>query len=246
VLPVAYRLSLAVSLILLLSVVITAALNFLKFNQVTETLEASRYDFVTHDIKNAFEQNLTLGLPLEQIANGRALLERQAALDPGITRIETFGADGRVLYSTARREDDWARRLLAGETASSGGTALTETFSSRAIVNDFGQTVGGVVVYRSQAEAKAREAAILRTLMVAVTGATLAGVCIVALGASRLCRDVRERLLATAAALQAAARGTRPAGGPGDLLATAAADAMAEIDTVESELDRLLATETRP
>ncbi|MEZ5864974.1 MAG: hypothetical protein R3D25_13265 [Geminicoccaceae bacterium] len=38
-LPVAYRLSLAVSLVLLLSVLVTAALNFLKFNQVMQGLE---------------------------------------------------------------------------------------------------------------------------------------------------------------------------------------------------------------
>lgn len=266
-LPVALRLSLAVSLVLLLSVVVTAALNFLKFNQVTETLEASRYDFLTRDIKHAFEQNLTLGLPLEQIANARAILERQAALDPSITRIEVFAADGRVLHGTGRLDAAWTAALLKGDAGdgSVGGRAPTETFNSRALVNDFGQTVGGVVVYRSTAPALARKRAILQTLMVAVIGATIAGVCITVLGATRLSRDVRERLRATATALRATlqtsrpesgqssrpasgqssrparGQGSRPAAEQGAGLAAAAALAMAEIDALEAEIDQKLA-----
>lgn len=238
-LPVAYRLSLAISLVLLLAVLITAALNFLKFNQVTETLEASRFDFVARDIVHAFEQNLTLGLPLEQIANGRAILDRQADLDPAITRIETFDAEGTVLYSTLRLDGSWARSVLetAGAEGSAGGPAPAETFNGRAIVNDFGQAVGGVAVYRSTAAAHARQQAIVETLMIAVAGATVAGVCITVLGATRLSRDVRERLLSTASALRAALGGTPPRQGHGTALALAAAEAMAEIDTVDAEID---------
>ncbi len=111
---------------LLLAVQITAALNFLKFNQVTETLEASRFDFVARDIVHAFEQNLTLGLPLEQIANGRAILDRQADLDPAISRIEVFDAEGAVLYATRRLDGDWARSLLGAADAagSTGGVKI--------------------------------------------------------------------------------------------------------------------------
>ncbi|HRY24958.1 MAG: hypothetical protein H6852_12805 [Geminicoccaceae bacterium] len=89
-LPVAYRLSLAVSLVLLLSVLVTAALNFLKLNQVMQSLEDSRYRFVTRDLKVAFEQNLDQGLPLDQIDNARAILERQLARDSAIAGAENF------------------------------------------------------------------------------------------------------------------------------------------------------------
>jgi hypothetical protein len=245
-LPVAYRLSLAISFVLLLAVLITAALNFLKFRQVTETLEASRFDFIARDIVHAFEQNLTLGLPLEQIANGQAILARQADLDPAITRIEIFDADGTVLYSALRLDENWARSLLAsaGPEGSTGGPAPAETFSGRAIVNDFGQAVGGVTVYRSTAAALAREQAIMETLMIAVAGATLAGVGIVVLGATRLSRDVRERLLSTATALRSALGGTPPRQGHGLALALAAAEAMAEIDLVDAEISARIDAET--
>lgn len=234
-LPVSYRLSLAISLVLLLSVAVTAGLNFLKFNQVMESLEDSRYGFVTRDITNAFEQTLNLGLPLEQIDNATAILERQASLDPAITRIEVFDTEGTVLYSTAGRARDWTKGQV--ERRGGSGPAPTEKFTSRPIVNDFGQPVGGVVVYRSTMQAEARDAAIRETLMLAVTGATLAGVCIVLLGATRLLRDVRRRLLESAAALRAAMQGVLPAQGRETALASAAAEALGEIDAVEAEVD---------
>ena len=237
-LPVSYRLSLAISLVLLLSVAVTAALNLLKFNQVMETLEDSRYGFVTRDITNAFEQTLNLGLPLDQIDNATAILERQAALDPAITRIEVFDADGSVLYATAGPARDWTRSQV--EAPAGSGAAPSEKYSSRPIVNDFGQTVGGVIVYRSTRLAESRDQAIRETLMLAVTGATLAGVCIVLLGATRLLRDVRQRLLDAAVTLRAALRGALPAGGQTTALAAAAAEALGEIDRVEAELDRHL------
>jgi len=235
VLPVSYRLSLAVSLVLLLSVAVTAALNFLKFNQVMEGLEDSRYGFVTRDIGATFEQNLNLGLPLDQIDNARAILERQAELDPAITRIEVFDAEGSVLYTTAGR----ARvRDRAGPISIDSGPAPSERFTSRPIVNDFGQTVGGVAVFWSTDPAEARDAEIRETLMLGVTSATLAGVCIVLLGATRLLRDIRRRLLQTAESLHATLRGVLPRRGRESALAAAAAEALAEIDAVEAEIDR--------
>jgi hypothetical protein len=234
-LPVSYRLSLAISLVLLLSMTVTAGLNFLKFNQVMDGLEDSRYGFVTRDITSAFEQTLNLGLPLDQIDNADAILERQAGLDPAITRIEVFAADGAVLYTTVGGARDLTRSQLEGRDDS--GPAPTEKFTSRPIVNDFGQAVGGVVVYRSTLQAAARDEALRETLMLAVTAATLAGICIVLLGATRLLRDVRRRLLDAAEALRAAMRGALPAKGQGTALAAAAAEALAEIDAVEAELD---------
>jgi hypothetical protein len=234
-LPVSYRLSLAISLVLLLSMTVTAGLNFLKFNQVMDGLEDSRYGFVTRDITSAFEQTLNLGLPLDQIDNADAILERQAGLDPAITRIEVFAADGAVLYTTVGGARDLTRSQLEGRDDS--GPAPTEKFTSRPIVNDFGQVVGGVVVYRSTLQAAARDEALRETLMLAVTAATLAGICIVLLGATRLLRDVRRRLLDAAEALRAAMRGALPAKGQGTALAAAAAEALAEIDAVEAELD---------
>jgi hypothetical protein len=237
-LPVSVRLSLAVSLVLLLSVAVTAALNVLKFDQVMEGLENSRYGFLTRDITTAFEANLGLGLPLEQIENATAILERQAALDPAITRIEVFGSDGQVLYSTVGSSRGWVAEHL--EATGGSGPAPGENLTSRPIVNDFGQPVGTVVLYRSSRLAEARDAEIRETLLQAVTAAMLAGVLIVILGASRLLRDVRRRLREAAAALHAAMRGGSPASSRETALAAAAAEALAEIDAVEAELDRQL------
>jgi hypothetical protein len=235
VLPVSYRLSLAVSLVLLLSITVTAGLNFLKFRQVTESLEDSRYGFVTRYISTAFEQTLNLGLPLEQIENATAILERQSALDTAITRIEVFDAAGVVLYATAGQARGSALGRL--EPLGGKGPAPTEKFTSRPIVNSFGQAVGSVVVYRSTQEAEARDRAIRETLMLDVIGATLAGVCIAILGATLMLRDVRRRVLEACEAPQAALRGVLPATAREKALAAAAAESLAEIDELEALLD---------
>ena len=243
-LPVSYRLSLAISFVLLLSVLVTAALNFLKFNQVMEGLEDSRYGFVTRDIKSTFEQNLNLGLPIDQIENARAILDRQMVLDPAITRIEVFDADGAVLYTTARLEPSWTAGQLAA--AGRSGSAAPENYTSRPIINDFGQVVAGVVVYRSTALAQTRDQAILETLMLAVVGATAAGILITILGASHLLRGVRRHLLDAARALRVALQGAKSASFTPTPLTIAAAQAMAEIDAVEAEVDRHMAAEASP
>lgn len=226
-LPVSHRLSLAISLVLLLSVSVTAALNFFKFSQVMEALEERRYGFVARDIATAFEQNLNLGLPIDQIENGRAMLERQLALDPAITRIEVRDALGERLYEAAR--------------AAAGGTA--ERFTIRTITNDFGQGVAEVAVFRSPAQAAARDRALLTVLLLAIFGVMLAGISIVVLGTMRLLRDVRRRLLDTAQTLRSTMGGGAPAAGRETALAAAAAAAFAEIATVEAAIERAAARE---
>lgn len=240
-LPVAYRLSLAVSLVLLLSVLVTAALNFLKFNQVMQGLEDSRYRFVTRDLKNVFEQNLNLGLPLDQIDNARAILDRQLALDAAIARIEVFTPDADILYAAGRLDRDWVTAQLAQP--GNAGPAPLEIVTSRPIVNDFGLTAGGVAVYRSTLLGEQRDREILRTLVVAVAGAVAAGMLIVVFGATRLLRDVRQRLLGAAESLGRALRGAPPQAARETALATAAALTLAEITTLEAEVDRLLVAE---
>jgi hypothetical protein len=148
-----------------------------------------------------------------------------------------------VLYGTAGPARDWTRSQV--EAPAGSGAAPSEKYTSRPIVNDFGQTVGGVIVYRSTRLAESRDRAIRETLMLAVTGATLAGVCIVLLGATRLLRDVRQRLLDAAVTLRAALRGALPSSGQTTALAAAAAEALGEIDRVEAELDRHLQSTAR-
>ncbi len=240
-LPVAYRLSLAVSLVLLLSVLVTAALNFLKFNQVMQGLEDSRYRFVTRDLKNVFEQNLNLGLPLGQIDNARAILDRQLALDPAIARIEVFDPEADILYAAGRLDPDWVAAQLASP--GSAGPAPLEIVTSRPIVNDFGLVAGGVAVYRSTLLGQQRDRAILRTLAVAVAGALVAGMLIVVFGATRLLRDVRQRLLGAAESLGRALGGASPEAARETALAAAAARTLAEIATLEAEVDRLRVAE---
>lgn len=204
-LPISLRLSLVIALVLLLAVIVTAMLNVLKFQQVMEEFEETRYSFVARDIANVLEQSMTLGLPLDQIDSAQQLIETQLDLDPGITSIVLFDVDGEVLFQTSRLPPGRATSVLFE--SEDEGVLIGESFSSTRIVNSFGQAVGGVVVRHSAVVRAQRNETILQVMSVAALGAAVVGIIVLWLGSSQLLRPLRRRLAEATAALKKAAEG---------------------------------------
>lgn len=208
-LPIALRMSLAIAVVLLVAVLMTAALNVLKFQQIIQAQEENRYAFVTRDVAHVFEQSLNLGLPIDQIENAEETLERQLAVDTSISGIAVFDPAGRVLYQASHLAPGWVTAALDSD-RTTRGTKL-ERFTSRPIFNAFGQLVGGVVVRHTDDARVRRNQTILEVMSLTVLGAAAIGVVIVWFGSSRLLAPFRTRLLAMVALLRQAARGDLPA-----------------------------------
>jgi len=232
------RFSVVIALVLALAAATTAMLNVLKFQQIIEGFEESRYSFVARDIEGALEQNLNLGLPLDQIDNAQELIERQLGLDPDLTSITIFDPDGAVLYQASRLPQGDAQALL-GDGAKANGVR-DERFVSSPIANDFGQVVGGVIVRYSGTSADRREERVLHTMAIATIGAAIAGGIILWLGASRLLAPLRRRLAETTALLQRARDGHQQATAESRFEALAG-QALHDLRQVEQDLDRLQA-----
>jgi len=238
-LPISLRMSLAIAVVLLVAVLMTAALNVLKFQQIIQAQEENRYAFVTRDVANVVEQSLNLGLPLDQIDNAEETLERQLALDPSISGIAVFDPAGRILYQASHLAPGWVAAAL-NEDRTTRGTQR-ERYTSRPILNAFGQPVGGVVVRHTDDARVQRNRTILKVMSLAVLGAAAIGVAIVWVGSSRLLAPFRTRLLATATHLQQAARGDLPAAGTERDFESLTQATLHDLRQTEQEIDTLLA-----
>jgi hypothetical protein len=232
-LPMPLRFSVVIALVLALAAAITAMLNVLKFEQVLHGFEESRYGFVARDIQGALEQNLNLGLPLDQIDNAQELIERQLELDPDLTGIVIFDPAGTILYQASRLSDG-AQTLL--EARASGVT--DEHFVSSPIANDFRQVVGGVIVRYSGTTGAQHQERVLSAMAVATISAAIAGGVVLWLGASWLLAPLRRRLAETTALLQQAREGSRQAQGASPF-ESLAGQALRDLRQVEHDVDRL-------
>jgi hypothetical protein len=235
-LPIPLRFSVVIARVLALAAATTAMLNVLKFEQIIEGFEQSRYSFVARDIEGALEQNLNLGLPLDQIENAQELIERQLGLDSDLTSIAIFDPDGAILYQISRLPEGSAQALLGDGAKASG--IRDERFVSSPIANDFGQVVGGVIVRYSGSAVARREERVLHTMAIATLSAAIAGGIILWLGASRLLAPLGRRLAETTALLQQARHGHQQA--PTDSRFEAlAGQALHDLRQVEQDLDGL-------
>lgn len=236
-LPISLRMSLAIAIVLLVAVLITAALNVLKFQQIMEAHEQARYAFVTRDLVQVLEQSMNLGLPLDQIDNAEQILERQLQLDPSISGIAVFDPAGRVLYQASRLAPGWVEAVLRQDAVLEG--AERESYTSRPIFNAFGQPVGGVLV-RHTLEARARRnEAILNGMSLAVLSAAVVGVVVVGVGSSRLLKPFRTRLLTSAALLRRARSETPGQGEAEGEFETLAHALLRDLRRAEREVDQL-------
>ena len=233
-------LALLVGVALSLALVVHAALD--TFDRELRTVKTSHFGFTVDEIAHAITVRTDLGLRLETIPEIAAMLDRTQAADPDIDRRLVFGADGRVVFSTAQTDlgttvetgDRSGRWIEADERAVTVGSPL---------INNFGKVVGGVLL-----ESEVRHSApLLERATISVLGIAaivFAGcLLLVALFARWVLRPVLDTLRRSDASLLAMAEGQAAEldGTPPSLAGfqEAATGMLAAMDADAREIDRL-------
>lgn len=136
-------------------------LNYAKFERAFNGLTESRLAFLARDLRGALEFGLDLGLDPEAMANTADILAREAARDPRILALLVFDEQGRILYQHRRDDPDQPIAELSGaRLATLLRDASTPIWSvsdpqtlivGASLTNNFGRTVGGVVLRYNRA-----------------------------------------------------------------------------------------------
>ncbi len=124
--------------------------------QGLEELEIARFRYLVSSLKSAVEANLSLGLPIQDLPALQSKIERDRADEPNVRAIEIVGPNDIALYSTDRGAigdsipEVW--RLAIEDSHQPTWVAFDrgEVAIGEAIVNDFEQEIGQVVLIVSQ------------------------------------------------------------------------------------------------
>jgi hypothetical protein len=236
------RISFSLAAILIVAALLTAGLNYFKFERALRDVQGGRYAFVVGDLRGTIEQSVNLGLPIAGLRNLQLLIERRKAQDPSIAEIAVFDAAGALLFDTARGNagrrvaPDWIAgaktgqdfRLQDGE-AGIVGAPLT---------NSFGQAIGGIALRYLRAGADGKTTSVLFALSRATLLASGAAVALCLIGSIAIMRGLRRRIDSISSALdEAVADADDAATIPG--FAGAAGRTLGEVARAEREIERL-------
>lgn len=142
------------SLLFLMFTAGLAGVSQLKFASFLSDSINERLEVVATTAARDFGAAVDLGLSLDEIANGEAILDRARKHDPSIEAVYVIGPDGNILHAAGIAPDaidsqtfdrfDLARR---GVTGPEWGTESSETIRSGSLVQgSFGRPVGAIVV----------------------------------------------------------------------------------------------------
>lgn len=209
------KITLAILAILACSLTLTAFLNLYKYEKTYLQLAQSRFGFVVFDIKATVENSLNLGLPLSALRNTQNVIERETAQDDQILSIEVFDQDGETQFSTNRGGigNRVPRHWLA---ARGDGDAWSEIDDQAIVVgapliNNFGQTVGGIALRYSRAHFDLKVWDMQLELMRVAIGIFAAAGIVAAVGVYLLFRSARRRLAQMEMSLRRIAESPTPA-----------------------------------
>lgn len=123
----------------------------LQFQRIETDLVRGRLGVLAASAQAPFQSAARIGLPLANVRNATAILERAQTTDPQIVAIHVFAPDGRILHSTDRDAPTSVRAevLFAAAGASDAGWSSGSgdlLFTGKPILDARGATVGGIVV----------------------------------------------------------------------------------------------------
>ena len=194
-----------------LAMALTVLLNQAKFGDILRGLDDSRVSVVTLDTTRRLRQAVDLGLPLEDIAESRAIVESLVEEFPELQSVSIFDADGLLIVhggqalNTGQENapDDW----LTGNREAGGEVWRLETPESFVvggpIVNNFGKLEGGVAVRYGKARYRGIVGGLTDELLEAAIALFIASSVLAVLGTAAVLR----RLIATARRMTAAIEG---------------------------------------
>ncbi len=236
------RLSLKIVLMLQLvfgmALILTALLNYFKFEKAVTGVIASRFEVTVLGLQGDVENAMNLGLSLAELRDLQQLIEREERSDDQILAIEIADTSGAILFSTDQSRlntslpEDWVRTMTRAETG-----IWQETFDDNPVLgatlrNTFGQVAGGVMLRYSKAAIAQRTAAVRPGLTaaaaVAIIGCSLVTIFGVWLVFRRIIAGFRdgETYVTTALAQGSAMAAPKPEGALGD-------DLVAIVETIQ-------------
>lgn len=150
------RLFLAIWLIIAGAAGLLTLLNHFKFATAYADLVRSRFAFLAADLEQSIEAGLSLGLPVDQLRNTQAVIQRTKERWPEITAIRVFDPAGNALFGVGAGAEAavppaWVE---AARRSRDGAWTLPDehtTTVAKPLVNAFGLTVGWVALTYSNA-----------------------------------------------------------------------------------------------
>jgi hypothetical protein len=168
----ASRVAILLAMLLALACGIVAILNYLKFEKLLVSQQSRVIEIIAADAAEAFERGINLGVRLQGVPGGQALLERALSRDPDLRRLSVVDARGRILFDTDRGRigSETAPALLPPATASGAPRAWRASAQALAwigvpIVNGFGQAEGALLVGHARTSVSARLDAIALAML---------------------------------------------------------------------------------
>jgi hypothetical protein len=206
----ATKLSIAVSLILLAVVSVTALLHYFRFESSLREVTEARLRLHAAEISSRIQGGLDLGLDLPAITNIQEILDSERAIDPAIAAIEVFNAQGRPLYRSAAGNDAPLTEEELGQLAASKAKASEDDDSGEVapvpaavallgasqgrlaahagLTDIFGQEAGSVVLSYSGEGLAGSLRAMARLLLLLALGLILGGSLLAHLATRRIVR----------------------------------------------------------
>ncbi|MFY8106933.1 MAG: hypothetical protein ACOVKO_08440 [Elstera sp.] len=178
------KLSLKIVLMLQLvfgaALILTALLNYFKFEKAVTNVIASRFVVTVNGLQGDVENAMNLGLSLAELRDLQQLIEREERSDDQILAIEIADTSGTILFSTDKSRidtplpEDWLRTMTRSE-----GGIWQETLKGNPVLgatlrNTFGQVAGGVMLSYAKSAISQRTAAVRPGLTAAAVVAILA------------------------------------------------------------------------
>ena len=177
------RLSISITapmvLVSALAVGLTVFLNVGKLDRTLGELEQSRLRFTLNNLRENLETGLDLGLPVKDLGNAQAAIEREARADPDIVSIAVLDEHGTVAFRTSR----------AAFSADADTVRLRTGMS-----NNLGMTTGAIELAYSRRSHERFMAGITSQLRWAALAAVIASSALAILGIRLWVRRIRRTL----------------------------------------------------
>jgi hypothetical protein len=178
-------------LVCLFAIGMAGLLNFFKYRSVAERVIQARLVATGQAVENNIQSSLALGMSFADIGTLPSALERERAADSLILSIDVLDDEGKLLYSTDRLRltrpvpaswRDAARKSSGADWFVSDGT---DSAATNVVKNNFGLTIGHVVVRYSNDQLKTATSAVaatlgLQALLVFLVAATVASIALLA------------------------------------------------------------------
>lgn len=146
--------------ILAASLVLTALLNYFRFERTLSSIVRSRVEFGVVEMKETLEDGMNLGVALNALRNTQALIERERSLDPDILEIAVYDEAGAAVYSTRDGAEGsaapvaWQRYLLNLDLKTQDAPTAFEEPDEMIVVaplgNSFDKLVGSIALHYSK------------------------------------------------------------------------------------------------